>query len=212
MSPEQLAPLLKRALEAPLPGHAEFLALSGYPRPRAAEVGQRNPPPRESAVLVLFFPRNGSTHTLFMRRPTYPGVHSGQVAFPGGKREPQDRDLRETATREFLEETGALGTEIHIVGALTQLYIPPSDILVTPFVAHTNALAPLAPDPMEVADLIEAPLELLLRDDILKRGPQPLHTGGMTREVPYFDVLGNQVWGATALMLAELRHVLRRHL
>lgn len=212
MIPDRIGSLLQRALEAPLPGHAEFLALSGYPRPRAAEALQRDPAPRESAVLVLFFPRNGSTHTLLMRRPTYPGVHSGQVSFPGGKREPQDADLRDTATREFMEETGAIGTDIHVVGTLTQVYIPPSDLLVTPYVAHTNALAPLAPDPTEVAGLIEAPLELLLRDDILKRGPQPLYTGGMTREVPYFDVLGNQVWGATALMLAELRQLLRSHL
>ena len=200
--------LVRRALQGPLPGHDRFLAVSGYPRPDPTQVLAMRPPPRESAVLALFYPRQGTLHTLLMLRPTYPGVHSGQVGFPGGKREQDDPSLKHTALREFMEETGAQGTAIEVVGRLSPVYIPPSRTIVTPFVGITEELGTLAPDPHEVARLIEAPVPALLRDDILKRGPQRLSGTERTIEVPYFDVQGHMVWGATALMIAELRELL----
>jgi hypothetical protein len=90
------------------------------------------------------------------------------------------------------------------------VYIPPSNYLVTPYVAYTEALAGLSPDPREVAAIIEAPVSALLREDVVRRGRVPLPDGRSTREVPYFALCGEVVWGATALMLAELRELLRR--
>jgi 8-oxo-dGTP pyrophosphatase MutT (NUDIX family) len=200
---------LRRALQAPLPGHERFLQISGYPRPNVEKALAQVPPPRESAVLALFYHRRQVLHTLLMLRPTYVGVHSGQVGFPGGKREADDPSLEHTALREFVEETGAEGTRIEVLGSLSRVYIPPSRTIVTPFVGYAPELGALRPDPHEVELLIETPVDELLRDDILKRRVQTMPTGQAV-EIPYFDVQGHVVWGATALMIAELRELLLR--
>lgn len=208
--PHQLKEGLRRAFSGTLPGHDAFLDLSGYKRPDLEAALRLDPTPRESAVLVLFYPQQEVLHTLLMLRPTYKGVHSGQVAFPGGRREPQDVDLFGTALREFEEETGATPTGLEMLGELSRIYIPPSHSLVTPYVAFASELGPTRPDPREVAALIETPVEELLRDDILKQREQYVQLMGRATQVPYFDVRGHVVWGATAMMLAELRELLHR--
>ncbi|MBX2981399.1 MAG: CoA pyrophosphatase [Flavobacteriales bacterium] len=199
---------LRAALEAPLPGHNAFMALSGYPRASIEAVLALSPPPRESAVLILIHPVNGTDHTLLMRRAIYPGVHSGQIAFPGGKREAEDPSLIDTAIREFQEETGANTSGFEIMGQLTRIHIPPSHTLVTPVVAWAPQLGSLRPDPREVDELLDVPLPELLRDDILFRKPIRMNVDGSDHMVVYWDVLGETVWGATALMIAELRTIL----
>jgi len=201
---------LRDALHGPLPGHDHFLEISGYKRPDLASVMRQDPPPRASAVLALFYPKDEELHTLLMLRPTYDGVHSGQVSFPGGKHEPGDASLEATALREFTEETGATTSGIEILGPLTPVYIPPSRALVTPFVGYTDRLVSVSPDPGEVDRLIEASVDLLLSDGILKRREQYIQVMGRTADIPYFDVLGHVVWGATAMMIAELRALLGR--
>lgn len=201
-APEDLDPL-RAMLRAPLPGHARFRSLSGY---------DRNLPPapgtRESAVLVLLYATPTGLHTLLMQRPEYDGVHSAQIGFPGGKREPEDPDAEATALREFTEETGAAHTAFETLGRLSPVYIPPSRMLVTPVVAYAPELPPLQPDPREVAALIETPMQQLLRPDILKRTRVHVRSLNAALNVPYWDVQGHVVWGATALMIAELRELL----
>lgn len=199
---------LRAALSQPLPGHARFLELSGYPRPSLEAALALHPKPRESAVLILVHPVSGVDHTLLMRRPVYEGVHSGQISFPGGKREPGDADLQATALREFREETGADPTAFQVVGELTRIHIPPSRTLVTPIVAWCAVLPALAPDPREVAQLLDVPLPDLWRDDILKRKAFRSGPDGTERMGAYWDVQGQVVWGATAMMIAELRTAL----
>ncbi len=204
-----LAPAeLRRALLPPLPGHAAYLGLSGYRRPSVEQMLHAKPPPRESAVLILVHPVNGIDHTLLMKRTIYSGVHSGQISFPGGRREPQDSDLVATALREFEEETGATTTGFEIVGRLSQIPIPPSRSLVTPIVAWAPALGALKPDPREVAALLHVPwseflLDHNLRHQIFNMGPDgtPLRAG-------CWQIQGETVWGATAMMIAELRTAL----
>jgi 8-oxo-dGTP pyrophosphatase MutT (NUDIX family) len=198
---------LRAGLSRPLPGHDAFLELSGYKRMDIERARALDPPPRESAVLVLVYPAPEELHGLLMVRPEYDGVHSGQVSFPGGKREPGDPSLLHTALREFAEETGA-DPDVEILGSLSPVYIPPSRMLVTPFVGFTSVMPTWKPDPMEVARLLEVPLRSLLREDILNRREQFIGSLGRRVEIPYFDVLGEVVWGATALMIAELRQVL----
>lgn len=200
---------LRTAFSEPLPGHTELLALSGYGRPDIERARALDPAPRESAVLTLLYPKGSELYCLLMVRQIYDGVHSGQVAFPGGKREPLDPSLKETALREFHEETGADPKGVEVFGALTPVYIPPSRMVVTPFVGYAERIGPWQPDPLEVARLIEAPLELLLCADILKKRDQYIEIMGRTVEIPYFEVNGEVVWGATALMLGELRALLR---
>lgn len=193
-----------------MPGQEAFAALSGYPRPSVEAALALDPPPRESAVLVLIHPAHGVDHTLLMQRPVYEGVHSGQIGFPGGKRESGDRDLHATALREFTEETGADTSAFLIVGELSRIHIPPSRTLVTPVVAWCAEMGPLRPDPREVESLLDVPLAELMRDDILKQRSMLLGSPGQEFNVAYWDVLGKVVWGATAMMIAELRAVLHK--
>ncbi len=202
---------LRAQLTAPLPGHDRFLELSGYKRPDIERAMRLDPPPRESAVLALLYPKQDELHCLLMLRPQYEGVHSGQVSFPGGKREAADASIQHTALREFMEETGAETSGIDVLGALSPVYIPPSRMLVTPFVGYAERIGPWSPDPKEVARLLEVPLKFLLRKDILKRREQFIQVMGGNVEIPYFDVQGEVVWGATALMIAELRELLNGH-
>jgi 8-oxo-dGTP pyrophosphatase MutT (NUDIX family) len=202
---------IRTALSAPLPGHDGFMVFSGYPRPDVQRAMAQQPPPRESAVLALLYPKDDVLHTLLMLRPTYDGVHSGQIGFPGGKREVDDASLMHTALREFGEETGAWDTPIEVLGSLSPVYIPPSRSLVTPYVGFAEQLGTLIPDPREVELLIETPVDRLLEEEALKRGPRFIHVLGRDTDVTYFDVQGHVVWGATAMMLAELRELLLRH-
>lgn len=211
MTVDRVADHLRSRLAAGLPGHDGFLELSGYKRPDLEAARRTNPPPRESAVLALLYPKDDRPHVLLMLRPTYDGVHSGQVAFPGGRREIEDPSLEATALREFAEETGASVEGISILGALSPVYIPPSRSLVTPFIGMTTELGTLKPDPREVAELIHVPLTDLLRDDILRAREQYIAMMERSVEIPYFDVQGHVVWGATAMMIAELRELLRDH-
>ena len=206
--PDLSASALRTALLRPLPGHAAFADLSGYPRPSIEQALALVPPPRESAVLILVHPMGDTTHTLLMRRPVYKGVHSGQVAFPGGKREASDASLQATALREFAEETGADTKDFEVLGELTRIHIPPSHTLVTPVVAWAPQLGPLRPDPREVAALIDVPVSELLRKDILYSKTFRMGLDGSMREALYWNVNGEVVWGATAMMIAEFRAVL----
>lgn len=201
---------LKQAMATGLPGHDAFLELSGYKRPDLEAARAQDPPPRESAVLVLIYPKAEEAHTLLMLRPTYDGVHSGQVAFPGGRMEPGDPSLLATAHREFTEETGAVPPAPALIGALSPVYIPPSRSLVTPFLVASGNPGAFDPDPREVAELIEVPLEVLMNDEVIQRRDQYIGIMGRTVEIPYFDIAGKVVWGATAMMLAELRELLQR--
>ncbi len=174
------------------------------PRPRF-------PPPdaqtREAGVLVLVYPGEAGLTTLLIQRAPDPGVHSGQVAFPGGGREPEDSDPVATALREAHEEIGLCRADVTVLGHLTQLYIPPSGYLVWPVVGALAARPALRPNPLEVAGLLELPLAALLDEGT--KHERDWELGGMTFRVPYYDVQGQVVWGATALMLSEFEARLR---
>lgn len=162
---------------------------------------------RKAGVLVLVYPHDSGLTTLLMRRTPFPGVHSGQISFPGGSVEPQDPDLTATALREACEEVGVCGSEPQVVGQLAQVYIPPSRFLVRPIVAALPSRPAFRPSAAEVAELIELPLADLLHPDLKQE--TDMHLGGITVHVPYYAVQGHVVWGATALMLAELEARLR---
>lgn len=240
MSPDPPAIIerLRVALRGPLPGHDGFLARAGYKRADIETALRDDPSPRQSAVLILLYPsvavalREGdpplpdqaptpstpqplnhstsSLHTLLMLRPTYAGVHSGQVSFPGGRKEAGDADHWATALREFTEETGIALDRIDRLGELSRLYIPPSRSLVTPCVAFASSPGTASPDPKEVAALMELPIDALLVDDAIRHREQFIAVAGRPVTVPYFDLVGHAVWGATAMMLWELRELLRK--
>jgi 8-oxo-dGTP pyrophosphatase MutT (NUDIX family) len=165
---------------------------------------QHDRPPRISAVLIALCRQADSELFLpLIVRTNSRGVHSGQIAFPGGGYEQQDDNLLQTALREALEEIGLYMPENQIVGLLPDLYIPPSHSIVTPVVGYMDAPSGYIPDPKEVAQVLEAPLAHLRDPAYIGRRESTLPDG--TRfSLPTYRVHGHEVWGATAKMIAEL--------
>lgn len=166
--------------------------------------------PKKSAVLVLLFPEDEVWKTVLMLRNAYQGVHSQQVSFPGGRVEPEDQTLKDTALRETEEEIGVNRNEIKVIGNLTELFIPPSGYLVSPFVGYVEERPHFVPDQIEVNELIYPHVESLLDSSIRT---QALFESGITHtkiKAPCFVLEGHKVWGATAMMLSEFIAVLNQ--
>ncbi|KGO92461.1 NUDIX hydrolase [Flavobacterium subsaxonicum WB 4.1-42 = DSM 21790] len=164
--------------------------------------------PRKSAVMMLFYPKDNHAHLMLIKRNTYPGIHSAQISFPGGKAEVFDKDLAATALRETHEEIGILPQDIDVVMPFTEIYIPPSNFMVFPFLGFCLTQPVFNPNPAEVAQLIELPLDVFLDDSII------INTCMKTSYqaevlVPAFKVEEHIVWGATAMMLSELKETIK---
>ena len=143
-------------------------------------------------------------HVLFIERPGHLNHHAGQVAFPGGRRE-ADEALVHTALRETEEELGISHGAVRILGALSPLFIPPSGYCVHPFVGWCETLPELIPEPGEVASYFSVPLSAFADPSVRRDVERKVRDQAFV--VPSFDVEGRQIWGATAMMLAELAAV-----
>lgn len=201
---------LKRRLEGLQSLSTAPNPIIGYPRPSATEARIMDPPARESAVLFPLFRRQGIWHTLFIRRPSGKGVHSGQLSFPGGKLEPGEDHLA-AALRETNEEIGVNTASWQTVGTLSTLYIPPSHFVVSPFIAFSDEELDFLPNPDEVGDLIEHPVESFLQPDLVKRREMFVARYNRSFDSGYFDVQGHVLWGATAIMVQEFRSLFGFH-
>ena len=199
---------LRKSLSLELPGTDVQWEMASSDRriddfPRKAQADTR-----QGAVMILLYPHLSRLWTLFIQRPVYNGVHSGQISFPGGKKEIGDSNLTETALRETQEETGIHRNDITVLGTLTPLYIPVSNIEVTPVVGYIPDRPLFTPQKSEVAGLIEAELEFFI-------GPGGIREREMEiRETPlmvrYYDYEGHIIWGATAMILYELMVIIER--
>ena len=164
--------------------------------------------PRIAAVMMLFYPKNKKTHLVLIVRNAYNGVHSSQIAFPGGKYETFDSSYEATALRETQEEVGILAENIEVIKEFSPMYIPPSNFLVHPFLGISQDELLFNPDAREVAGIIELPLSVFLDDEIIIDAT--LSTSyGSNIVVPAFSIQNHIVWGATAMILSELREVLK---
>ncbi len=169
---------------------------------------ERTGQPRLGSVLALLYCRDEELHVLLTLRREDMNSHAGQVSFPGGRRE-DGEPYMQTALRETEEEVGVRPSAITVLGQLTPIYILPSDYEVHPFVAwYANGQRPFFhPNDAEVAELLEAPLAHLL--DPANRHEEPWDIHGFAMTVPFYDVAGHKVWGATAMILSELLERLR---
>ncbi|UUV20718.1 NUDIX hydrolase [Paenimyroides aestuarii] len=164
--------------------------------------------PKASAVLSLFYPKNNAAHLLLIVRSSYPGVHSSQIAFPGGKRELTDKDLQETALRETTEEVGIAASEIEIVKQWSDIYIPPSNFMVSSFMGISKNTPQFILQPDEVSAVIELPVSELLSDALVQN--VEMTTSYATNiSVPAFVIEEHIVWGATAMILSEIKETLK---
>jgi 8-oxo-dGTP pyrophosphatase MutT (NUDIX family) len=164
---------------------------------------------KKAGVLVLLYPdHNLQTHLVLILRKTYEGVHSAQVGFPGGRLEKKDASIAHTAIRETFEEIGVPTHQVKILKALTELYIPPSNFTVYPFLGIARATPTFKIQEDEVEEVIEVPLSHFLGE------PNMIMTSVTTSykidvQVPAFQLNGHIVWGATAMMLSELKDLLK---
>ena len=171
---------------------------------------------RIAAVLILLYPyQDEDGNEKFdwkmplVLRPQYEGMHNhgGQIGLPRGGKELQDENLMMTAIRETQEEIGVIVPKTNVLGHLSNLYIPPSDSLVTPFVGFMREKPSFIPDPKEVDRIIEAPLSSLQNPN-LRLQKQVMLANEMTIDVPYFALNEDAVWGATAMILSEFLHLI----
>jgi 8-oxo-dGTP pyrophosphatase MutT (NUDIX family) len=165
---------------------------------------------RVAAVLILLFPVEGEVHTVFMQRPDYDGVHGGQISFPGGKQEPSDASIIDTAMRETQEETGVDPSRINVIGTLSDLFIPVSNTVVTPVVAWTKEKPLFSHKQEEVVFLFDAEIKRFLDPSMIKTKPFVIR--GEKINVKYYDYDGYVIWGATAMILHELLVIIKKGL
>lgn len=204
----QLSEQLKLSLQQTLPAK-EALAMMF---PNIKSMPEQLPEGvRESAVMALLFPRRGEWHILAIRRTEDGRAHSGQIGFPGGRREPEDATLLETALRETYEEVGIERERIRLAGALSPVYVVVSNFQVFPFVGFIDAPEPLQLSEREVQSVLEIPLRELL-DPGAKTQEEVVSPAfpDIRRTVNAYRIGGDQIiWGATAIMLAELELILK---
>ncbi|CAN5261760.1 CoA pyrophosphatase [soil metagenome] len=165
--------------------------------------------PNKAGVMAIFYPgENEITHLVLILRKTYRGVHSNQVGFPGGRVELADKNLRHTALRETQEEVGIPMEAVKVIKKLTKLYIPPSNFWVHPYVGLVEKTPKFILQEDEVEQVLEIDLDHFLDEKNVIT--QTLTTSyAQEIEVPAYFLNGQVVWGATAMMLSELKDMLK---
>lgn len=165
---------------------------------------------KRAAVMALFYPnKSGETHLALILRKTYKGVHSAQVGFPGGKQDPSDLSAMHTALRETQEEIGVLQQDIRVLKKLTQIFIPPSNFFVEPFIGVCETTPQFILQETEVEALLEVKISDFLDDSVYCT--RKISTSYATDiEVPAYILNTHVVWGATAMMLSEVRELLKQ--
>lgn len=165
--------------------------------------------PKKAAVLILFYPNDtNDAKFLLTKRASYSGTHSAQISFPGGKIEKYDDSLCQTALRETFEEVGVQKNKINILRQITDVYIPPSNYLVTPFMAYSNKKLKFKIN-KEVDKLLEVSVKDLLDDKNIKN--IEIKTTYMDKTfVPCFQLNKSIVWGATGMMLSEIKELIKK--
>ena len=169
--------------------------------------------PKKSAVLILLYPEYGTIKTVLILRPEDEGGnHAGQISFPGGGMHISDNNLSKTALRETEEEIGVKRSTITLLGELTPLYIPVSNFMVHPFVGSTAIVSDFKIEPREVQGLLVVEVENLFSgNNKNKKQVEVFVKQKKTKmEVPCYEINGEIIWGATAMIISELEEVVRR--
>lgn len=200
-------------LKKELPGFSAQKSMAPLGRKPPSEYMQEGLPPRKSAVLILIYPqeKTGLPETVLMLRPDNEGGnHAGQISFPGGGIDDSDADLEQTALREAEEEIGVERRTVSVLGPLTPLYIPVSNFMVHPFVGITSSRPQFTIHPQEVQELITCSLHELTLEKNKGVVTRYIKIRNAEMEVPCYKAGDKIIWGATAMILAELEEILSR--
>lgn len=198
---------LRKRLQEPLPGLEAQAKMSSRSRPVYPEIPEDA---RPSAVLGLLYPVDNRLHLLLIKRVADGKAHSGQISFPGGKKEPTDATLVVTALREAQEEVGVMSDEVDVLGPLSTLYIPVSNFQVHPFMGFAKSRPVFTLSMREVDHVLEIPLDELIHPDTKTVTDIEIPSFSMVlRKVnAYQTATSGIIWGATAMIIAELETIL----
>ena len=185
MTLSELTSLLFQEINFNLPGEASHELMAPYKRTKASSIINSKKEPKLSAVLMLIYPKNDIPHFTLIQRTAYKGTHGGQISFPGGKQEAEE-SLKETALRETFEEIGVAPDKIQVLGEITQIYIPPSNFLVSPFVGFVDFEPVFTPEVKEVEEIIEVKISDLTDDSNIKQ--KKIKVGKYTETPVLIDV------------------------
>jgi len=198
--------LLERRLHREKPGLLSQVKMVPDPRPGDKTYQEAGDTCLRAGVLVLLYPREDGFYLVLTRRTAQVAHHQAQISFPGGQMDEHENAV-ETALREAAEELSIKPDEVRVLGELTPLYIPPSNYCIYPVVAAAARRPEFEPSPQEVAEVIEVPLNHLLNPRNVTREMWPLR--GIDVTVPFYLFQGHKIWGATAMVLAELLDLLK---
>ena len=206
-NPYQFLNILKTALEAPLPGMAAHKQMSPPHRIYQPDRGVQT---RTSAVLILIYPTPQGIFIPFTLRLKTLAHHGGEICFPGGGVEDCDPTLSHTALRESAEELGLEQASVHVLGALTPIYISASQNMVHPIIGWSDSRPTFNPSPYEVERVIEVPINTLLEPHNVRECL--LRNNGQTHTVPCYCINSDYIWGATAMILSEFLCIINTHI
>ncbi|MEY3367253.1 MAG: hypothetical protein RI973_408 [Bacteroidota bacterium] len=200
---------LEKKLQQPLPGRPAQLEMAHITRQLYRDAPSDA---RQAAVLAVLFQKDERWHTILIERNANDrDHHAGQISFPGGKFEPEDSLLSNTALRETEEEIGLPGDKVRLLGRLTDLYIPVSNFQVHPFVGFINFSPSYRLQEEEVQSVFEVPLEHFTLPQVRKRTDIQIARQLLLKNVPYFDIEGKVLWGATAMIISELNTLISNY-
>ena len=199
-APEDILARIGKGLGAPLPGSPAQMAMAPEPRTGHKAYFEVEDSCRKAGVLVLLYARDGRLWLPLTRRADGLLQHRGQISLPGGEQH-RGESLEATALRETQEELGLDLGRVRVLGRLTPLFIPVSDFCFYPTVAAVAGPLAFRPQPGGVAEVIEAPVDLLADPALVRR--EIRRYGGRDHDVQFYDRDGHKVWGATAMILAE---------
>ncbi len=196
---------VKRAMQRPLLGLEAQARMAPPYRPDQIAVMLNPPACKQAGVLILLYPLDGQLCFPLTKRPESVEYHKGQISLPGGSQETGE-SLYQTALREAREEVGVAAGSVELIGQLSQLYVPPSNFCIRPFVGYVAQRPNFQIEAVEVAELIEAPLGALF-DPATARVEDWEIRGGVW-PIPFYQFGPHKVWGATAMILSEFAAML----
>jgi 8-oxo-dGTP pyrophosphatase MutT (NUDIX family) len=206
LTPDEIKILLTRSL----PGYLSHLKMAPPTRKTELEAAKEAMQfAKKSAVMILLFHEGEKLKVVFIRRSFYVGIHAGQMAFPGGRFEESDVTVEETAFREIEEEIGITRDKIELLGRISDIYVPPSNFLISVFVGYLSEKPFYTPDEREVAEVIEVDFEDFLKPENI--AVKDFHVPSVNHAVtaPYYQTTHCDIWGASAMVVSELVDMLQ---